>query len=163
MQAYFNLKSNQTSSGVSCGNSYELAGQSTVQSTSGSLNAGPPLTSTTGLARHPILVGHTTENVIHNQVCGGDNSDINGNNQKVLSVVEKNFGHIKIYPSIVDNEIMVENLAYFRFEVYNLEGQLIAQGSSNGRISTENLKNGLYLLQIVTNDVVTTHKIIVSH
>lgn len=162
VQAYFNLKSNPSSSASSCF-TLETAGQSTLQSTSGSLSTGPALTTTTGLVRHPILVGHTNESVIHNQVCGGDNSDILGNNQKVMSINEKSSGSIKIYPSIVDNEIMVENLAYFRFEVYNLEGQLIAQGSSNGRISTEKLKNGLYLLQIVTNDVVTTHKIIVSH
>ncbi len=80
---------------------------------------------------------------------------------------------LNIYPTIVRNYINLEsgfNLdKEFNYSIYNTLGQVVNSGRidiSKGEtknISLESISNGVYILQVASDDYVTTERIMVKH
>ena len=71
---------------------------------------------------------------------------------------------LEVYPNPVSNVLYVKNLPCetMEYSIFNVLGQKVASGSSNGSISVAELKKGLYLLQIKSDKVLETVKFIVK-
>ena len=65
--------------------------------------------------------------------------------------------------TFVHNEIVVNATANYQYQLANINGSMIARGSSNAltnRINISNLPNGIYVIQIITNNQKQTERII---
>jgi hypothetical protein len=71
-------------------------------------------------------------------------------------------GNISIYPNPCNKNITIKGIETpFHFEIRNLQGQIIAQGTSNTyQIDTSPLLPGCYLLRLQNADGINTAKII---
>jgi hypothetical protein len=71
-------------------------------------------------------------------------------------------GNISIYPNPCNKNIIIKGIETpFHFEIRNLQGQIIAQGTSNTyQIDTSPLLPGCYLLRLQNADGINTAKII---
>ena len=71
---------------------------------------------------------------------------------------------LEVYPNPVSNVLYVKNLPCktMEYSIFNVLGQKVAAGSSNGSISVAELKKGLYLLQIKSDKVLETVKFVVK-
>ena len=71
---------------------------------------------------------------------------------------------LEVYPNPVSNVLYVKNLPCetMEYSIFNVLGQKVTSGSSNGSISVAELKKGLYLLQIKSDKVLETVKFVVK-
>ena len=71
---------------------------------------------------------------------------------------------LEVYPNPVSDVLYMKNLPCKRvdYSIFNLMGQEVAAGSTNGSISVAKLKKGLYLLQIKSDKVLETVKFVVK-
>ncbi|GEM_PF-1779008 len=81
-----------------------------------------------------------------------------------LSIEEYGIENLKVFPNPTENSQlnMVSSSEIERIELYSLQGELILSrriNSKNFNLSTLNISSGLYLLQVVINDVIITNKI----
>ncbi len=78
---------------------------------------------------------------------------------KAAGIAEKLF---KV-STFVHNEIVVNATANYQYQLANINGSMIARGSSNAltnRINISNLPNGIYVIQMITNNQKQTERII---
>ena len=163
VQAYFNLQTNPNSTGNSCGTQYESTLFSQSAFSTGSLTNTYTLNSTGSLSVCYTNLVWSSEAVVHNQLCGGDNSDINGNNLKKTGLQENKYSHIRVMPSVADREINIEGANNFNYTIMQPDGKVIAEGTSSGKISTENVAAGIYVLTILEQENSHIQKIIITH
>ena len=71
---------------------------------------------------------------------------------------------LEVYPNPVSNVLYVKNLPCetVEYSIFNVLGQKVTSGSSNGSISVTELKKGLYFLQIKSDKVLETVKFVVK-
>ena len=71
---------------------------------------------------------------------------------------------LEVYPNPVSNVLYVKNFPSetMEYSIFNVLGQKVTSGSSNGSISVAELKKGLYLLQIKGDRVLETVKFVVK-
>lgn len=71
---------------------------------------------------------------------------------------------LEVYPNPVSNVLYVKNLPCetVEYSIFNVLGQKVTSGSSNGSISVAELEKGLYLLQIKSEKVLETVKFVVK-
>jgi N-acetylneuraminic acid mutarotase len=84
----------------------------------------------------------------------------------ILGVEEEVVSSTTVYPNPANDYISWEqNNRFTEVKVFNGLGQLVLSGSANsGRLSTQELNNGLYLIQFYNNDTrLETAKILVQH
>jgi len=163
VQAHFNLYSNFISSGTDCIAPFETINPSALQSTTSPLSSGPSLNLTSGPNECGNIIIYSLENVSRNQICGGDNSDPNGNNQRKTNLAKNIQLNITIKPTLTDKELFVDGLTNFSYKFIQLDGKVIRSGHSSGLVQTEDLSNGLYVLTISDGTLSYNQKIVISH
>jgi hypothetical protein len=90
----------------------------------------------------------------------------NGNNPGTLATTEiaENKDIVEVYPNPFHDEINVRNAKIIAFEMYDMSGKLVLNGSvKNGKIQTLNLQNGIYLLKIINANGKTAVKKILKN
>jgi len=60
-----------------------------------------------------------------------------------------------LYVGLESTEVVIEQL-----DIYNLQGQCVKTALNSSQISTSDIASGMYLLRIITNKGITTHKFI---
>jgi len=163
VQAHFNIRTNPSPSGYGCGNLFETPNTYSIVNTSANLSQGPSLLTSNGPTECGIGIGFTYESVTHNQLCGGDNFDILGDNQRKTSIVNQSNQSIKIQPTIANSLITVEGKSNFKYSLVQTDGKIVANGESNGTIQVETIPNGMYILVISDPTSSFSQKIIINH
>ncbi len=163
VQAYFNLQTNPNSTGNPCNGNYESPVFTQSALPTASLSNNTTISSTGSLSSCGTAFLFTNESVIHNQICGGDNSDIAGNNLRKTAINQYENSPIRILQSITDSEIIIEGVSNFTYSILQPDGKIIASGPSTGSISAENLLAGIYLLKIQAQGTSHVQKIIITH
>jgi len=71
---------------------------------------------------------------------------------------------IEVYPNPVSDVLYMKNLSVetVEYSIFNVLGQTMISGSSNGSISIEGLEKGLYVLQIKGEKILETAKFVVK-
>ena len=71
---------------------------------------------------------------------------------------------LEVYPNPVSDVLYVKNLPceMVHYSIFNVLGQMVASGSSNGAISVAELEKGLYMLQIKGKKLLETAKFVVK-
>ena len=71
---------------------------------------------------------------------------------------------LEVYPNPVSDVLYVKNLPceMVQYSIFNVLGQMVASGSSNGAISVAELEKGLYMLQIKGKKLLETAKFVVK-
>ena len=71
---------------------------------------------------------------------------------------------LEVYPNPVSDVLYVKNLPCetVQYSIFNVLGQMVASGSSNGAISVAELEKGLYMLQIKGKKLLETAKFVVK-
>ena len=71
---------------------------------------------------------------------------------------------IEVYPTPVSDVLYMKNLSVetVEYSIFNVLGQTMISGSSNGSISIEGLEKGLYVLQIKGEKILETAKFVVK-
>lgn len=64
-----------------------------------------------------------------------------------------------LYPNPTNGLIYIDQESRTEYFVYNLNGQLVAQGSTDSQIDITNLPAGIYQIVVAINDAITIHKI----
>lgn len=81
--------------------------------------------------------------------------------------IKSNETQIKIFPNPVNNSFQIDSKigeSILNVCIYAMNGQLVMeQKSYKGAINTEKLKNGIYFVQVKTNNNSYTQKIKISH
>lgn len=81
----------------------------------------------------------------------------------LLSVQEQELNDIVIYPNPVKDKIFVQSLSEIEsYSIYDLQGRMVKQGKLNSNEINTNLSNGLYILNLSSQDKVSQHKIIIE-
>jgi len=101
-------------------------------------------------------LGYVAGGFAHDPATGGTLSvdDVWRLNPEKLSVSESNDVGIVIHPNPVNNIVNVSGIqSDFDYQIYNLSGQLVDQGVSEGKsIRVTHLPKGLFLLSITIDD-----------
>jgi hypothetical protein len=71
---------------------------------------------------------------------------------------------LEVYPNPVSDVLYVKNLpsASVKYTIFNLVGQEMAAGTSNGTISVAGLEKGIYFLQVKDENFIETVKFVVK-
>ena len=71
---------------------------------------------------------------------------------------------LEVYPNPVSDVLHIKNLPCetVKYSIFNVLGQKMTEGSSNGTISVADLESGLYLLQIKAEKTIETVRFIVK-
>jgi hypothetical protein len=83
----------------------------------------------------------------------------------VLENTNEPNGGLKIIPNPAQDQIFVElpgKFSLINFTIYNLLGERVIHGT-NPNISTKNLANGSYVLQVEADDQVIKQKLVIKH
>jgi len=83
----------------------------------------------------------------------------------VLENTNEPNGGLKIIPNPAQDQIFVElpgKFSSINFTIYNLLGERVSYGT-NPNISTKNLANGSYVLQVEADDQVIKQKLVIKH
>lgn len=64
-----------------------------------------------------------------------------------------------LYPNPTNGLIYIDQESRTEYFVYNLNGQLVAQGSTDSQIDITNLPAGIYQIILAINDAISIHKI----
>lgn len=81
------------------------------------------------------------------------------------SISEENKSNIKIYPNPAKTEIFLDlnNLKEnFKVNLYNINSQIIKTFDNCKNINIENISKGLYIIEIISENIVITEKIIIE-
>ncbi|NSW45876.1 MAG: T9SS type A sorting domain-containing protein [Bacteroidales bacterium] len=78
-----------------------------------------------------------------------ENSNVNTNN----------LSNVFVYPNPVVNTLTVANDNALSIEIFNLNGQKVAEFNNTNTANVANLAQGTYMVKVVTNNNVTTQKI----
>lgn len=65
--------------------------------------------------------------------------------------------------NIADKSVELNDEGVFNYFIFNINGQLIQQGTAQQTISTQALENGIYILILKSSSFSTTQKIVVQH
>ncbi|HXD93896.1 MAG TPA: T9SS type A sorting domain-containing protein, partial [Bacteroidia bacterium] len=78
-----------------------------------------------------------------------------------------NIGKVNIYPNPTNGNFIIETNTTEKqtIEIFDVAGKMVLNQSINGKTNIEasNLDNGMYFIQVKTNDNIYTQKIIVQH
>lgn len=112
---------------------------------------GMPITGATGSAVDIDQTGYYSLEITATNGCSSMSSDFYAIAQ---SIGEIEYNQVKIYPNPVQNLLFIEpapqNAAWM---IYDVTGRLIISGKlNNNSIDASQLKSGVYLIRIVTND-----------
>jgi hypothetical protein len=85
------------------------------------------------------------------------------NTNKIQPLTATNY--IKTWPSPCNNILNVDNPSAeeFTYSITDISGGLQAKGQCSGKIQTEQLPNGIYVLSIIQNNRHKVHKFMVEH
>lgn len=92
---------------------------------------------------------------------GGDNFIKNENSD--VSIKEGTLSNVKLYPNPTNNELFIGGIeGLVEFQLFNISGKLLfaKQLGNNESINTSDLKPGMYIYQIKSNQEATTGRII---
>jgi len=164
VQAYFNLQTNPNAMGSPCDGLYESSTFTQSANQTGNLATGPAISSSGSLSDcGGSGFFFSTQPVTHNQLCGGDLSDIAGNNLRKTDLGENQQDAITIHHDFANMELIVEGTNNFQYSLMQIDGKLVASGCSSGSIPTQNLTSGIYLIRIINQSSMLTQKVIISH
>ncbi|NOQ71981.1 MAG: T9SS type A sorting domain-containing protein [Crocinitomix sp.] len=94
--------------------------------------------------------------LMHNGVICGNSAFLN-----IESVIEP--VEFLIYPNPTSDNLHIQSYEFFTYAIYNIEGKMILTGDNvQGEltIDTTPFQNGLYIIQLTTNNAITTRKFI---
>ena len=75
----------------------------------------------------------------------------------IPSSVNENINNISIYPNPVKEILSIEG-EFTSIEIYNLSGKLLLKSIDKNHINTSSLSEGMYLINILTNNEIVTKK-----
>jgi hypothetical protein len=76
--------------------------------------------------------------------------DFSQYNMNSISTLENQM--LTIYPNPANHFINIENLSTKRYKIYNIQGQILLNGQTDGKIDISPLKSGVYFFKS-TNDI----------
>lgn len=85
-------------------------------------------------------------------------------NCEALNIEENTFGNFNFFPNPTQNEVTISStIAVEKISIYNLLGQKVKSqtiNSTTSNIDVSNLKTGVYILEVASNDQIGTFKMI---
>ncbi|WP_397363161.1 endonuclease [Olleya sp. R77988] len=120
----------------------------------------------TTLVRNSNISGGNTTFDIAEWTSSASNTctDLGQHTQAVLNVTSINKNEFKIYPNPVKGNLLtIENSQNSRFEIYNILGKKILNGTitpNNNKVSLSSLSKGVYILKLENKNGTVTKKLI---
>ena len=79
-----------------------------------------------------------------------------------IGIYEANSTNAVIYPNPADNKVFVEGEGIVNVQIFDINGRNVLTSDRPGQLDISSLSSGIYMVRIISNNGITTHKLTVK-